>query len=232
MVAAPAQGILGGLASAFLSIALALTVTELLLKPIFARDLIRLAQLKRRIDDIGLNDLAAESRIPWDVEYGGGDNLELVVLQPRYWLERDLGRLLARGASRDLTVDVSFPEPGEVSRTAALALGVDPESYRREVESVANDLEQAWKTLDESRRPLLRIHWITSPPSGFFFASSRTYIVGIQPGVRAPGLQPLYLHVSRGPTSDVSEWLRSVASRHVAARLELPVWTSRNETGR
>jgi len=221
------QSLVSSIGSACLSIVLALSVTEVVLKPVFARDVVRLAQLKQRVADIGLVELGAESSIPWDDEYSNATEILVAVVNPKYWIQRDLNRLLTAASSSNVAVNVCFPEPGPISESVARGRGIDSEQYKLEIESVALDLENAWREKKGIRRgSSLQIDWVTAPLAGFFLASNHTYISATDGAVASYAAQPLYLAVGRQGNSDVHRWLEQVREAIRSSRSVVPVWAS------
>lgn len=218
--------LLSSVASASLSVALALLVTEFVVKPVLAKDLVAMAHLSKRIDLIGLRDLCEESKVDWDRFYAESDSIWVTAVDARYWFTRDSRRLLNAASERQVTVDIALPDDAEFDFTANL-LGRDPAVHRSDVASVSRDLQQAW-TDGGSIRPgsRLTVHSYSGPVRTFLASNGRTAILGVSAPIPNASDAPLYLVIDLSNGSDVGRWLGSSIASAKSKVQEVPIWES------
>lgn len=72
------EATISALASALLSIAGALFITELVLKPLYVRDILQVARLSADVHETGLKAVARASRLQWAEHLAGSDDLKIV----------------------------------------------------------------------------------------------------------------------------------------------------------
>ncbi|QNO38378.1 hypothetical protein H4J02_05015 [Protaetiibacter sp. SSC-01] len=221
-----AQGALSGIASAFVSVALALLISEILLKPILAEDIRNAAGLSRRVTDLGLRDMLPEGKVDFADFYRDGGAIWMVVVQPSSWLARDIDEVVQSAKSKPSEFEIAFPEPGAVSDAMALVLGKDSEAYRAEVLAAAAELERRWRSESISNGSKLTIHWMGAPPSNFFGVSSQRCLIGIEPAAHRTGLGGVVVSIDRSTGTDIDSWVERVLSSSKAAVADPPVWVS------
>lgn len=183
-----------GVGSALLSTALALLMSEIVLKPLLVRDLLSMTQLRDRVADISMRDLGPADRVRWEKLYPLARAIDLVVDSPTAWMERDLERVIAC-AARESRVRVFLPAPeGDIER---------------QVLDAELGLREAWtRRQNKHKRAVLEVWFLTEKPTSFMGRFDDEVVVAIDAGLPIESKSKIYLHLGTEGTSDVQMWIK------------------------
>lgn len=183
-----------GVGSALLSTAIAVLISEIVLKPLLVRDLLSMTKLRTRVADISMRDLGPANRVQWDELYASARVIDLVVDSPAAWMERDLERVIACAARRS-HVRVFLPSTdGPIGRQV-----LDTESGLRE----------AWtRRQNKHMQASLEIWFLHAAPSSFMGRFDDEVVVAIEAGLPVEAKPKIYLHVGTEGNSDVQTWIK------------------------
>lgn len=180
--------------SALLSTALALLISEVVLKPLLVRDLLSMTQLRARMADISMRDLGPANRVRWEELYISAREIDLVVDSPAAWMERDLERVIGCAARR-VHVRVFLPAPNGV--------------VERQVLDTESGLREAWtRRQNKHKRAVLEVWFLREHPTAFMARFDDEVVVAIDAGLPVEAKPTVYLHVGTEGTSDVQGWIR------------------------
>ncbi|MHA7245064.1 hypothetical protein [Paeniglutamicibacter antarcticus] len=183
-----------GVGSALLSTALALVISEIVLKPLLVRDLLGMTQLRDRIADISMRDLGPANRVRWEELYSSAKDIDLVVDSPTVWMERDLERVVAC-ASRRSRVRVFLPSTDG--------------PLRDEVNGTESGLREAWiRRQNKHERAVLEVWYLKLEPTSFMGRFDDEVVVAIDAGLPIETKSKIYLHLGTEGTSDVQTWIK------------------------
>jgi len=182
-----------GVGSALLSTALALLISEIVLKPLLVHDLLSMTQLRDRIADISMRDLGPASRVRWEELYATSGKIDLVVDSPAGWVDRDLERVIACSA-RNCQVRVFLPpSTGDIEKQVA-----DAELK----------LRQGWtRRQEKDKRAALEVWFLNEIPTSFMGRFDDEVVVAMDAGLPDEAKQKIYLHVGSKGSSDVQTWI-------------------------
>ncbi|UCN14050.1 hypothetical protein LFM56_14310 [Cellulomonas iranensis] len=228
------QSVVLGLASALVSVAVATLIAEALLRPAFTHDLLRVAGLRARLQDVGLVDLVPESDVPWPDFYSKSSRYKIAIVNPTYAMQRHAERLLDAAGHRTAEVTILLPSPtnGAAAGVAA-SLGIERQAYEQAVRDAATDLESMWRARREQKalrkKSSLTIVYVNAPIRTSIFVSDQMSIL-IAPPLLAERTSP-ELAVLLAPTrnTDVSEWLEKRLGALESAGERVPVFTDAPE---
>ena len=182
-----------GVGSALLSTALALLISEVVLKPLLVRDLLSMTQLRARMADISMRDLGPANRVGWGDLYASAREIDLVVDSPAGWMERDLERVIGCSARR-AHVRVFLPVPNGVLEGQVLA--------------TESGLREAWtRRQNKHKRAMLEVWFLRESPTAFMARFDGEVVVAIDAGLPVEAKPTVYLHVGTEGTSDVQRWI-------------------------
>lgn len=186
--------LLSGVGSALLSTAVALLISEIVLKPLLVRDLLSMTHLRDRVADIAMRDLGPSSRVDWRELYESSREIDIVVDAPSAWVERDL-ELVVACASRKCRVRIFLPPPEGTLEGQV----VDAESSLRE----------AWtRRQDDSSKAVLEVWFLKEKPTSFMSRFDGEVVLAVDAGLSVEVKSKLYLHVGTAGTSDVQTWIK------------------------
>lgn len=219
------QSIVSGLGSAFLSLALALLVTEVFLRPLFTTDVIQVAGLSRRVADLGFRDLKSESAVDFATFYRQGGDVWVLVQNPPTWTSRDLEHVLDSAEFKRAKYTIIFPQPGVVSRTVAASIGVDPTAFEASVTEAAATLEREWRARKIAGSSVV-INYLEVVPRSFLATNGSTALLGVETPVYKSTHRSMVVEIDLGNNSDVESWIRK-SKTAIDSLVENPAaWTS------
>ena len=205
--------IVSAIASTFLSLAVAIFITEIALKPIYTHDILQLIGLRQRLHDIGLIDVTRENGADWEALYDGCAHLRaLILLHPAVWRNNQLPLVMGAAKSRKVEVDLYLIDP-DSSALAIVAgnLGLEPSAYRQEVLETAEDVESTWKAA-RGRHTLhaastLTIHYVDAVVQQSVTSFDGHSILVLPPTTPERAAWHLALQFNASARSEATEWL-------------------------
>lgn len=195
--------------SALLSTVLALGVSEVVLKPLFTADLLRLAHLEARFSSIALRDVGLQDRIDWRSLYSKASEIDIVVDDPKAWMSRDLDNVIACAARR-ARVRIFMPAPeGDASRQVADLLSVPLDGYREQVLDVEKRVKEAWtRRQGKHVQAEIQIHFLLTAPASFMARFDDEVVIAIEAGLGREAKPIMYMHAGYKGTADVQGWIQ------------------------
>lgn len=177
--------VLSGLASAFVALGIVTIISETLLKNAFTADLLELVGIERELYNAGVLSITEEPDFDWRQFTGEAGKVEAIVLNPVRWRTSvwpHLLRVARRPGGRNITVSFIDPTAEGVVQHAARLTRETPTTYGAQVTSVADALEQDWKSGQIGSRAVdmseLTINFLPYvPPYSVVRADSATCIV-------------------------------------------------------
>lgn len=224
------------LASTFLSIGVAILVTEVALKPIFTRDILQLIGLRQRLHDLGLMDITSENGAAWEELYETSNSIAVVVTRPNNWRDNHLPRLLAAAKSRPVAVDIYFPDPDSpAAEHVAAYLDVDAPAYKAEVAQAAEDVESAWKSAKSTdpaihRKATLTIQYLTSAAQHHIVRFDTGFVLVMPPTTPERTGWHLALRFRSAAKSDATDWIEERWQRMTTRASGAPKFSDRQPT--
>ena len=205
-----------GIGAALLSTALALLISEVVLKPLFVRDLLSIANLRTRFADISMREVGPLNRIRWAELYSTAREIDLVVADPSPWMARDLDLVVACAARRvRVRVFLASPEG----------------SGKEQVTSAEAGLREAWtRRQNKHRRADLEIWFLSTAPTSFMARFDDEVVVAIDAGLAVEAKPELFLQIGYEGASDVQSWIRDRWQWAESMEGLTPAWASRKQS--
>jgi len=214
--------------AAVLPIGIALIITDVILKPVFTRELLNLAQLEKRVSDIGFQDLTPSGSVPWAELYASSSLIDAVITHPEAWLHENLDRILECGR-RKTSVRLYLADPLSVaSARMADDMNIPVASYKAQILRLPEQIRDRWKSaVGLHPGASIEIWYLRDPVSGPLFRFDKSTVVGLTSGP-VQGLRSwMYMQFERSALTDVGEWLDR-SWRDVEQSVSLPeAWTSK-----
>lgn len=211
----------------FLSVALALLVTEILLKDAFAKDLLSLTELRRRFRDIGLEDLSSGSNNGWERVTDGTRSLLVVLPRPMAWVDSESGALRELVESSGVSVTVSFADPSQFDSVMTQLHDFGESTYAADVALAVQRLTQAWNSSWIAHSgSSLTINYLDTVVNGSMIHGDRWVELSFPQAVGEIGAKPLVVKLKAQTESDVGRWVQNAIRAVDSATQEVPVWQS------
>lgn len=199
--------------AALLSAALALLISEVVLKPLFVRDLLGIANLRTRFADISMREIGPLNRIGWGELYANAREIDLVIADPGSWMARDLDYVVACAARR-VRVRIFLAKPqGATSEQVTFAEA---------------GLREAWtRRQNKHKRAELEIWFLDTAPTSFMARFDDEVVVAIDAGLAVEAKPDLLLHIGYEGASDVQSWIRDRWQWAESMEGTTPAWASK-----
>ncbi|MGF9662345.1 hypothetical protein AAIH25_10785 [Arthrobacter crystallopoietes] len=205
------------LATTLLSLAIATTLSEVLLKPVFVADIVRFVELRERLKKTGIHQIGSQSDIKWQDLFDNSSTIKLVITRPKYWQDSHLARFIARAGPATRRVELYFPNPDLVEKDAqtvsdlvAINLGYDPKAYKEELLLAAKDIESAWvRNKAQTQKSTLTIEYLDSVPLHELASFDDNVIVIVPPVVADRTAEHLASHFVASKSTEAREWVEA-----------------------
>lgn len=212
--------------AALLSIGIALLITDAVLKPTFARELLKVASLKQRIDDIGLLELGPADRIDWSGFFGRSRTINVVVMHPKIWLSRHLMEVTAC-ARRSSNVRLFLLDPdSELLEAAAIGLSYSHSVYRREIIDFIEKVSSDWRAVPSPHKSSkLEIIHLLKPPTAAISRFDSAIVMPVPADPSDSSAASMYIELQEGQ-SDVQRWADARWEAMMSTVASTPAWSS------
>lgn len=218
---------LATIGAALIPIGVALIITEVILKPVFSRELLALAHLKQRVADIGFEEFGPSQRVGWTDLFNSSSSPKFYITHPESWLHANRDNVF-NVARRGGSIEIYLASPTDpATDKLAEAIGIDPESYRAQILECTEKLRVSWvgiTGMDPKAR--LEVLYTKSSPVGSIFVFDRATVFELHVSPQDQSQSRMYLRFGDTASSDVGQWVDSVWAGIKAGREPVEAWRS------
>lgn len=226
----PSNAPLNAVGSALISIAGALFITEIILKPIYTNDILEIVGVDHELQQSGLASLRVESQTDLAGFYEHSNGIVAFVSEPQSFRERHWPEIVSAARSRGISVTILVPERGRAASAQLIGLETS-DGYDTIVSQMCAAIEQDWRGRVDARlvhaQSQLTIEPIaTVPPYGVALTDRGLSII-LNPIAPTPTSSRLAIMFNIRGRSHVLDWVRERTGALQSLR-GTPYWRSAN----
>lgn len=216
--------------SVLLSIGLISVAYEIYLRATFTRELMSLVGLQSHLEEVGVRRVQADSDLNWATLIGGARDFRILVVEPLFWVQQQLPRVITEGRLAPVTVRLFVPDPGgQHLPSLATQCASTPDALAAQIKQSFDEVRQQWTaaaTGPNALQPgseLTLWYFDEVPAAGTFIADSTAVLIVRGAVARRAGDPGVAITFERASGFSVFNWLKESTSR---VEPSTPIWSN------